>query len=137
MGILAGKNEEKERFACFLFSLDIYLTYRLGSWQLVHEQDIVVRGLILAGIRPNQIKNRFNFPGDVRLSLNQSDKSRISTMRSKILATMGIQNIEEFNNETMKQYWDIVMFYHELAVIEELEYKVELEALESIEVIFY
>jgi len=117
-----------------ILSLDIYLTYRLGSWQLVHEQDIVVRGLTLSGIRPKQIKSRFNFPKEVQLALTKTDKSRISNMRAKILAAMGIQKIEQFDNDSMKQHWDIVMFYDELSVIEELGYKVELEALESVEV---
>ena len=117
-----------------IISLDIYLTYRLGSWQLVHEQDIVVRGLTLSGIRPKQIKSRFNFPKEVQLALTKTDKSRISNMRAKILAAMGIQKIEQFDNDSMKQHWDIVMFYDELSVIEELGYKVELEALESVEV---
>ena len=55
-------------------------------------------------------------------------------MRNKILAAIGIQKIEEYDNISMKQHWDIVMFFNELSVIEELGYKVELEALESVEV---
>ena len=55
-------------------------------------------------------------------------------MRNKILAAIGIQKIEEYDNISMKQHWDIVMFFNELSVMEELGYKVELEALESVEV---
>jgi len=55
-------------------------------------------------------------------------------MRNKILATIGIQKIEQYDNVSMKKHWDIVMFFNELSVMEDLGYKVELEALESVEV---
>lgn len=83
------------------------------------------------------MKTRFKFPKDAQLALTKTDRSRISNMRNKILATIGIQKIEQYDNVSMKQHWDIIMLFNELSVMEDLGYKVELEGLESVEVSYH
>ena len=35
---------------------DIYLTYRIGSWQMVHETRLVAENLRLIGVKPSQFE---------------------------------------------------------------------------------
>ena len=62
----------------------IYLTYRIGSWQMIHEENLICQNLRLYGLRPSQFE-RLRLRKEVLLNFNKSDNSRIESMRQKII----------------------------------------------------
>lgn len=62
----------------------IYLTYRIGSWQMIHEENLVCQKLRLYGVRPSQFRD-LKLRKEVLLGFKKSDYSRIESMRQKIL----------------------------------------------------
>ena len=65
--------------------IDIYLTYRIGSWQMNHEENLKSRSLHLIGVLPSHLK-KFKIPEQALLPLSSSDHSRIENMKRKIIA---------------------------------------------------
>ena len=64
--------------------LNIFLTYYLGSWQLVHETDaLTCDKLRLVGIKPLQFKE-LGFSPEVLLPFNATDQSRVTSMKAKV-----------------------------------------------------
>jgi len=65
--------------------IDIYLTYRIGSWQMNHEENLKSGSLHLIGVLPSHLK-KFKIPEQALLPLSSSDHSRIENMKRKIIA---------------------------------------------------
>ena len=114
---------------------DIFLTYKIGSWQMVHETNLVASRLKLAGVKPSQFE-KLHFEKEATLPMIQSDFSRLESMRLKLIARLkmkgdGAESGYE-SQSSQGENFELSLLLRELDIFETLKYKVEIESLESI-----
>ena len=123
---------------------DIFLTYRIGSWQMVHESSLVAERLRLVGVRPSQF-GPLGLTSESLQPLSKSDFSRLGSMKCKIIAKLsnsaGDDTLKpisagddhESGYDTQSQNnADMVDLLHELELFDQLQTKAEIESLEGV-----